>query len=43
MDASGKIMKQVMTLGDDRLTLVNKPWQEFVERTKGPLGRKFER
>lgn len=43
VDASGKIMKQVMTLGSDRLTLVKKPWQEFVERTKGPLGRKFER
>ncbi|EDW94147.1 EF-hand domain-containing family member B [Drosophila yakuba] len=40
---SGSTMKKCLMQGDDRLTVVSKPWMDFVNKTKGPLGKKYEK
>ncbi|XP_017080242.1 EF-hand domain-containing family member B [Drosophila eugracilis] len=40
---SGATMKKCLMQGDEHLTVVTKPWMDYVELTKSPLGKKFEK
>ncbi|KAH8322811.1 hypothetical protein KR059_006408 [Drosophila kikkawai] len=42
-EPSGSVMKKCLEPSDEHLTVVNKPWMEFVQRTRAPLGRKYEK
>ncbi|XP_017059442.1 EF-hand domain-containing family member B [Drosophila ficusphila] len=42
-DNLGTTMKKCLMQGDEHLTVVSKPWQDYMKRTKGPLGKKFEK
>ncbi|XP_016983453.1 EF-hand domain-containing family member B isoform X1 [Drosophila rhopaloa] len=40
---SGSTMKKCLMQGEEHLTVVSKPWMDYVERTKGPLGKKYNK
>ncbi|XP_016999580.2 uncharacterized protein [Drosophila takahashii] len=42
-DYSGATMKKCLVQGDEHLTVVSKPWMDYVKRTKGPLGKKYKK
>ncbi|XP_017134000.1 EF-hand domain-containing family member B [Drosophila elegans] len=42
-DTTGSTMKKCLMQGDEHLTVVSKPWMDYVERTKGPLGKKYQK
>ncbi|KAH8296455.1 hypothetical protein KR054_006444 [Drosophila jambulina] len=42
-ELNGSTMKKCLAQSDERLTVVNKTWMDYAQRTQAPLGEKYEK